>query len=359
MDSFDVDPDPTFSDDRSRGTIADGSPSAAPSTRRRRQADDWSLVLEAEGIAHSWQRENGGFSLVTADGDRDRASRIVAEWEEERSERQRRLVPRASREPTAIEVACAYALALLLIGWHARLVASGSLEAFSEIGASDAAKVLAGETERLVTALTLHSDWAHVAGNTLFGGLFLAILAGRLGVGVGALCFVATGAAGNFANVLYYGTQHVSVGASTGVFGLVGVLSGLAAWQRHQTAPPRRGAWVAFAAGLGIVAMLGTGGPRVDLSAHVFGLIAGTAAGIALALPLATRSDPPRPLVQIAALLISIACVGLAWRLAWGGPSRLTRRSMRRRGAPGPIAIQRRCDQTETQPRPGGAGGSR
>ena len=38
--------------------------------------------------------------------------------------------------------------------------------------------VLAGELYRTVTALTLHADLPHVAGNALFGGFFLAALAG-------------------------------------------------------------------------------------------------------------------------------------------------------------------------------------
>jgi membrane associated rhomboid family serine protease len=136
-----------------------------------------------------------------------------------------------------------------------------------------------------------------------------------LGIGCSLLAFVVSGALGNLANALYYESGHSSVGASTGVFGLVGVLAGLAAWRRHHTMPIRRGAWVPFAAGLAVVAMLGGPGPKIDFSAHIFGLIAGGLTGIAIALPLATRPRPGAPAQWIATAL-SIALVSGAWRFA-------------------------------------------
>ena len=143
----------------------------------------------------------------------------------------------------------------------------------------------------------------------------MAFVAGRLGVGLSLLAFVLTGALGNLANDLYYGFDHRSIGASTGVFGLVGVLTGLAAWRRHQIAAPGRGAWVAFGAGLGIVAMIGSGGPRVDVSAHIFGMIVGALAGLLLAIPLATRPVPSRR-GQLVAFGIALFMIAGAWARA-------------------------------------------
>ena len=91
-------------------------------------------------------------------------------------------------------------------------------------------------------------------------------------------------------------------------------MAGLAAWRRHQTAAPGRGAWVAFAAGLGIVAMLGGGGPRIDFSAHLFGLAAGALTGLLLALPFAIRGEPKR-LAQGLSMMAAVAIVFTAW--AW------------------------------------------
>ncbi len=287
-------------------------------TPRRREADDWALVLAAEGIQSKVVRTESGFSLRVAVCDAAIVDEILESWKSERAERARRLALPTAEGASPFEFGAAYVCALGLLAFHLGLEHSQRWAEFLNAGKSQAALVLDGQWWRLVTALTLHADLPHVLGNTLFGGFFLAAVAGRLGIGVAVLSFVTTGTLGNLANALYYGSAHSSVGASTGVFGLVGVLAGLAAWQRHLTATPGRGAWVAFAAALAIVAMLGSGGPRVDFSAHLFGLAAGGLTGLLLATPFAGR---PRlhALGQSAAGLLAFAVVLVAWRLAGAG----------------------------------------
>jgi rhomboid protease GluP len=293
------------------------APEAAwmPVTRRRREADEWMLVLSAEGFDPALRRGADGYFVEVDTARAVDAAHILAAWRQEQAERAARIELPMPRSATPLEVAMAYALALSLLAFHLGLEVSGRSDAIALLGANRARLVLDGEVWRLVTALTLHSGMPHVLGNTLFGGFFLAYVSGRLGIGCATLAFVATGALGNLANDLYYGFHHHSVGASTGVFGLVGVLSGLAAWRRHQVARPGRGAWVAFAAGLGIVAMLGSGGPRVDVSAHVFGMIVGGFAGLALAVPLATR-PPPGIRLQVVAMTAALSIVVGAWMYA-------------------------------------------
>ena len=285
---------------------------ALPTTRRKREAEDWALVLIAEGIPSRLHRVDNVFTLSVAPEAQAAASEILDSWRIERAERARRIALPIPRGATTFETATAYALALSLLAFHLGLESAGRWASFLEIGRSQAVLVLEGQWWRLVTALTLHADLPHVLGNTLFGGFFLAAVAGRLGIGLAALGFIVTGTLGNFANAIYYGSGHSSIGASTGVFGLVGVLAGLAAWRRHRTASPGRGAWVAFAAGLGIVAMLGSGGPGVDFSAHLFGLAAGGLTGLLLAVPFSIRAHPGR-LTQGLAMLTAIAVVFAAW----------------------------------------------
>lgn len=288
---------------------------ALPSTQRKREAEDWALVLIAEGIPSTLHRVGNTFNLQVAPESHSAAREILASWQIERAERERRIAIPIPRGATTFETAAAYAFALTLLAFHLGLEASDRMASFLDIGRSQAALVLEGQWWRLVTALTLHADLPHVIGNTLFGGFFLAAVAGRLGFGFAVLAFVVTGTLGNFANALYYGFAHSSVGASTGVFGLVGVLAGLAAWRRHHLASPGRGAWVAFAAALGIVAMLGSGGPRVDFSAHLFGLAAGGMTGLLLATPFAGRSQPNK-IGQALALTLAIAISLGAWARA-------------------------------------------
>ena len=182
-----------------------------------------------------------------------------------------------------------------------------------ERGSADAERILLGELWRTVTALTLHADVGHALANALFGALFLSAVCGALGAGVGCALAVLSGAGGNLANALFQGSHHVSVGASTAVFGAVGLLVGLSVARRRRQRSPGRPAWVPIGAGLAILAMLGTAGARVDLWAHLFGLLVGGALGIPVGLAL---PRPPRPLVQWisggTALMAVLYCWGLA-----------------------------------------------
>ncbi|HIK86272.1 MAG: rhomboid family intramembrane serine protease [Myxococcales bacterium] len=302
--------------------------SELPITQKKREADDWALVLMSEGIASTILRITpvGGdirrphrgrvtFTVTVAPEFQERARGILDAWRIERAERALRIALPIPRGATTLETAMAYAFALTLLAFHLGLKSSGRWEPFIDLGRSQAVLVLEGQWWRLVTALSLHADIPHVLGNTLFGGFFLAAVAGRVGIGFALLGFLVSGTLGNLANALYYGSAHSSIGASTGVFGLVGILAGLAAWRRHHLHSTGRGAWVAFAAGLGIVAMLGSGGPRVDFTAHLFGLAAGGLAGVLVAIPLASRPEPGR-IGQGIAMFLTLTCFVGAWHFA-------------------------------------------
>ena len=72
-----------------------------------------------------------------------------------------------------------------------------------------------------------------------------------------------------------------------------------------------------LAAGLGLLAMLGSSGKHTDLGAHLFGLLVGLIAGTALALlPGADRLIAARRL-QTTMFFFSICFVALCWVLAF------------------------------------------
>lgn len=284
-------------------------------TPRKREAEDWALVLTAEGHAVRTRRTASGWRIEVEASRRADADESLAAWRRERAERRESPPPEPADDTDARQLLLAYGLALGLLGFHLVLESSGLHSAYVDAGDSQAVLVLDGQWHRVVTALTLHADLPHVVGNALFGGFFLAALAGRLGIGVALLSFFVSGALGNLANALWYGHGHSSVGASTGVFGLVGVLAGLAAWRRHRRAERHRSPWVPLGAALAVVAMLGGPGPKVDFSAHLFGLAAGTLSGVAISWPLAARARPG-PTTQAVAFLASAALVLGSWRLA-------------------------------------------
>ena len=113
-----------------------------------------------------------------------------------------------------------------------------------ERGSADADRILHGELWRTVTALTLHADLAHVLSNAIGITVFLGALSSIMGPGLSSALVLLAGAGGNLANALIHGSSHVSIGASTSVFGAVGMLGGLGLARRGRkkvAAAPRLG----------------------------------------------------------------------------------------------------------------------
>jgi membrane associated rhomboid family serine protease len=280
----------------------------------RRQAEEWALVLTAEGMRPVVRRTESGFALELPPHEIARARQTLDHWREENRRRppppETQLVP--SRSP--LDLAVAYAIALCLLAFFVALDGRSEVAHLLERGSAHARRIVSGEYWRVFTALTLHKDLLHVLGNTLIGGLFLASLAGRVGAGLAFGCAVASGALGNLANAMAYDDAHDSIGASTAVFGVLGLLSGLEAWRRRRLALPWQGAWLPLGAGLGVLAMLGAGGGRVDFGAHLFGLLAGMLLGLAMAPWVSPRR--PGPAVQLAAGLLALIAILGAWARA-------------------------------------------
>jgi rhomboid protease GluP len=179
-------------------------------------------------------------------------------------------------------------------------------------GSADAERILAGEPWRAVTALMLHVDLSHLIANTA-AGAFLAIAVCRtLGGGLGAALIVASGMLGNELNAILRGPPHVSVGASTAILGAVGVLSGRAFARSRRSRRGRTRAWVALAAGLALLGMLGSD-PRSDLGAHLCGFAVGVVlgAGCGWMLP-----GVPGRAAQRALAAGTVAVVAASWWLA-------------------------------------------
>ena len=159
-------------------------------------------------------------------------------------------------------------------------------------GMAVAAQVLGNQPYRAVTALTLHADALHVMGNALAGTVFGSTLERRLGAGGALLSVLASGVLGNFASAAYYrlvGEPHISLGASTAIFGAIGLL---AATQLVLDLPRNRRprSFVERIApvlgGFALLGALGSGGERTDLAAHLAGFFSGLILGLPIALPL-------------------------------------------------------------------------
>jgi len=274
---------------------------------RQRRADEWALVLQAEGLDAAVRRGREGWLVETRRGDAAHARALLDAFERENQPAPARAL--APLPPFPLASAAAASIALLwLFAWTGPR-AGGS--AWFAAGSARAARIVAlGEWWRALTALTLHADLGHVLGNVLAGSLFGGSACARFGTGVGAALLVAAGALGNLANAFYHrASGHDSVGASTAVFGAIGLLAADALVAGRM---PRGGRLAPFGAALGLLAMLGTS-QRADFGAHLFGL----AAGFALGVP-AARLLPAAPRLAWQALAGAAAAAALtaAWTLA-------------------------------------------
>lgn len=173
------------------------------------------------------------------------------------------------------------------IGWMAWLFLCHGLanrwpQAY-EAGKLSAEAVMNGQVYRCFTALLLHADLGHLAGNMLFGAVFLHLVARQTGGVLAWLLVLLAGTAGNFLNAwLYYPVDHYSLGASTAVFGAIGILVSLPAGYmlRHASHRFFRAWSVPFVIGLVFLAWFGTGSEQTDTSAHLMGFAAGLPLGV-------------------------------------------------------------------------------
>ncbi len=138
------------------------------------------------------------------------------------------------------------------------------------------------EIYRPFTALFLHGDLEHLMGNVVFGVIFFLLVSNSFGPLRGWFLILLSGFLGNALNaVIHYPEIFRSLGASTAVFGALGLLVGTGldvAWREKSY---RRGfqAFVPLLAGLMLFSIHGIGGPGTDVMAHVLGLFFGIVLG--------------------------------------------------------------------------------
>ena len=294
----------------------DGAIAIAQSTRAR-QVGDWQLVLAAAGIPSAVQRQGALATLLVP---ADAAERALGELES--FARENRGWPRPEELPEVLGEGSlgvvVWALALLVADRLAVLGAFG--HDWYTAGRSLASAVRGGEPWRAATALTLHADLFHLLGNVAFGALFVGLASQVLGTGLALAATFAAGVLGNLINAWVQDPAHASIGASTAVFGALGVLIGHRA--RHRRAGAARGLrWIPIAAGISLGLWLGVGesgptpeqGSRIDILAHVFGFLAGIGLGVLRA---SLPGWQPGRAQQLALGLGTAAALAGAWALA-------------------------------------------
>ena len=181
-----------------------------------------------------------------------------------------------------------------------------------DAGAASAERIAAGQWWRAVTALTLHADLLHLAGNVVAALVFVSAVGRWLGGGLAAILILASATTANLLTAAVHRTAFVSVGSSTAIFASLGLIAGLQVARRLQLRASRGTAWVPLGAGLGLYAMLGVGA-GADTYAHLFGLGIGAVVGFG-----AARAKVRAPRAALQALLgaTALAIVTSCWALA-------------------------------------------
>lgn len=270
----------------------------------RRQADEWALVLASAGTASRVEQTTRGWAVLVAEGNATRASGVLSAYDAD-----------SRATPTPVEAFTEYGpsvvaivVAVLLIAFYLHTGPRTLAGVWFLAGSASASRILGGESWRAVTALTLHANLPHVLGNAVALCVFGTAVVRAVGPGVGLWLLLLAGSGGNLLNAILRQSGHSSVGASTAVFGSLGILGALQMVRRRRGHAAGWRAWTPIAAALAILALLGTGTDS-DVLAHLFGFVTGSALGglIAITLPQPMPSATQWPLVAGAALVVA-AC---------------------------------------------------
>jgi len=275
---------------------------------------EFSLVLTARGIPNQVRTGPFGGRLLVR-GDRlDQAKAEISAYVRENADGSPQPLPAPPRfDNTRATLSALICLGAFFSLTGADISLGGSYIDWLGLGGGDSKAILAGQWWRVATALSLHADAAHMAGNLILGGAFMIPLCREIGAGPGFAAALAAGLAGNLMKVLVQGPGQHFIGASTAVFGAVGVLGAIVAARGPGGLTFRR--LVPAGAGLMFLAFLGSGSEEthnIDLAGHFFGFACGVLFGLAGASRL-PRPDRPRPGFQAAAAVLAAAAFPAAW----------------------------------------------
>jgi len=234
------------------------------------------LILTSQNIETRVERNNKLFDILVDHADMEKALSIVETYYKEnkffRLKQQLQEIPISSFKSYT-----AFSIMGLLWLIHAFCLQYHIHEHMILKYGASALFILQGETYRAVTALLLHSDARHLAGNMAGMLIFGAPVITLSGFGVGPFMLLVAGTLGNLINAHLYKTAHLSIGASTAIMGAAGLL---VAFQITQKAKPfRLNNLMPIFAGVVLIAMFSQG-ENTDVWAHVFGFFSGLGSGI-------------------------------------------------------------------------------
>ncbi len=264
------------------------------------------LVLASAGISCQTTGQSDNWTVSVLPEDSERAMEEIERYFQENRE-----VPEGedvwSRTPYKIHTGIGAALSLLAS--HVFMIHHGGIPFFAETYGASASFILKGDIYRIVTALMIHSNSVHLAGNMASLALFFTVVCAVQGFGVGSFCMLASGALGNYFTALLYRSAHLSIGASTAVFGAVGILIAHQTFSIFRIAKQRFRAWLPLGGGLCLLGLFSEG-EHTDILAHLFGMGSGVVVGCIFECLL---KKPPGLPFQYLCFSLTLAVILLSW----------------------------------------------
>lgn len=274
----------------------------------REEANTFGLVLNAAGIGNRVVDTGQGYRIEVPAPLLDVARDAIRHYQIE-NPTPATIFSARPNEPSAPLPFSGVFIALVLLAIHMAVMGSAAPQDYSRAFGADARRILAGETYRCATALVLHADATHIAGNMAGIALFGSAVCAVTGAGVGWLMILACGILGNLINAWAYQSNHLSIGASTAVFGAIGILCAIQAVDALRTGKGWKRVILITGAGVALLAFLGASA-RSDIGAHLFGCLGGILVGGAYGMQI---NQPPATRGQVMSGVLAVMTLLAAW----------------------------------------------
>ncbi len=243
-------------------------------SRRKEEVLEYSLLLASQGIRHWFEFDGEAYVLsVEADATTVAESQLQLYLTENRGYADKPL----NAEPLGLRLSPLIFLALpagiyFWVGWQPWA------NWLHEKGLADAALMRSGEWWRALTATTLHADDEHLLSNLVSGYFIINLLNHKMGIGT--IMFLSTLAAGaaNYLVAFASGPRHYSLGFSTVVFSVLGLLAATETLTRPRPQEKNLRTLTPLLSAFFLAVLVGIG-EGVDVKAHFFGFGCGALVG--------------------------------------------------------------------------------
>ncbi|MFM1943973.1 MAG: hypothetical protein RI897_2955 [Verrucomicrobiota bacterium] len=288
-------------------------PDSSPDTgslpcRSQRRGKEWALALLSQGIESELLRSPHGWILLLNPALLPKAREVIHLYQKENRHWHRYF--QSTPDITGFHPA-ALLWTLLVAALYA--ITSFAPQSITDAGLCSTNGLLAGEYQRLFTAISLHANLAHLLGNLIFGTILLGYAMARFGGGWTLLSTFLSGAAANILSAWIHGPHHHGLGASGMVMAALGLLA--ISLPPPSAQPNTWQRWLLrgiLAAGL-LFVLIGLD-PSTDVIAHSGGFLAGILSGLILrVLPQQVlHGNRPNHYAAILALTLLLATWALA-----------------------------------------------